>query len=106
MKKILTLAVTIFLLSGCTTYWKHPQGRDLNSDVASCERQATKNVCNTSTASSSTTCQPNYLGGQNCGTSYYPATTTCRDQVDYTERKNCLIRLGWKETDKDGNYKY
>jgi len=104
MKKILVLLMTL-VLSACTTYWKHPQGRDWNTDLQQCKQSTLRNACYSSNASSTTNCSPNGLGGSTCSTTVVPARNWCQMEEDTNARDYCLQRLGWRETDKDGKYK-
>lgn len=103
--KTKTLVILSFVLVGCTTYYGHPykSGSTFKSDEAECKSQSVYKSCNTSPATTQTTCGRDYLGNPQCTSVYNPAKTTCFDQINGDSVKACLYQKGWYETDRKGN---
>jgi len=102
---VLSMLLGTLLLAGCSTKFAHPSGRNWDYDWATCERQSIRNVCYTSDATSTTTCEPNNRGSVTCSTTHTPASTSCQDEKSLSSTITCLKRLGWREVDAKGNYK-
>lgn len=107
IKKIIkkTLLIIIFITSACSTYWKNPNGREWSSDLNTCNNLSTFNQCFVTPAKVDTNCVNDGMGQTRCSSVSFPETKRCQNAIDELNRDSCLRRFGWRQTDKDGNYK-
>jgi hypothetical protein len=87
--------------SGCaTTDWSNPDAsKDLNHDLAECNYNTMKSVCNNTGASVATNCSTSN-GTTTCKPAVIPASNACHDELQLGPRDACMQELGWVKSTK------